>query len=86
MKPCWKKATELLARIQSCGQLGAAYGDGVREEMDRLNVHIANRGAEVAVFACAGLCSMKRNNSSLTWKEACLTAAATMKCEPQACE
>ena len=85
MKPCWKKATDLLARIQSCGALGASYGEGIKEEMDRLHVETSNRGVEVASFACAGLCSMHRAETDLTWEDACLTAAATMKCDPSAC-
>lgn len=85
MKPCWQKATALLARIQSCGQLGQTYGQGVREELDRLGVESDNRGAEAAAFACAGLCAVKRNESGLTWRDACLTAASAMKCDRSAC-
>ncbi len=85
MKPCWENATKLLARIRSCGQLALAYGEGVQEEVARLGASEDPRMVQVATFACAGVCSLKRSDEKMSWSTACTTAATAMKCEPSVC-
>lgn len=85
MKPCWDKADDLVAQLKTCGQLGTTYSDGLREELDRLNVTVDEQALSAAAFSCSGICTIKRHDPKLSWSEACAAAATAMKCEPSAC-